>query len=382
MQFRKLKILVVAFDVLNPMSIGWIHGFQRLGHTVSVIVTKDSDLTNEHLTKLGFYNQEFPNTPIFQYNSSKYCRKEILASLNQEPDLLFFWEGIGIIKQVRNFTSIFSKSKTVFCVCTHPNCASVWRERLTNFQYRKISSLIDGYIFYSQEQQKLFTKNVPQATCKVSTVMMDPFFEKAFASAANGDLRVPVLKRYDDNPHVIFTGNARHLWDKARGHRGKDSLGPFFQRLCTRGIHVFVHEAADTRNIPNLHVFPTFYNPDLAEGRFSQYISQFDAHLVIYNTHTATEKRRASTGLATRFAYAITATSPIAVSEISTFVREIWNDEPFGFTFHDIDDLVNSLYDSQKLSLLRSNMKKFHRQFSFESQASSLNSFLETVIAN
>ena len=378
-----MNILVVAFDVLNPNSIGWIHGFQELGHHVSVIVTNESDLSREKLSSLGFYDDKHSRTPIFQHRSSSETRKEVINLFAAEPDIIFFWEGIGILPKVKEVAHLFKNSKKIFCINTYPNCATRLREFLTNQLHRQLDSLIHSYIFYSKEQRKLFFKAVKQASTKPSMVMIDPFFESAFSSSYKERVfedKVLKLHRFDDQPHVIFTGNARKLWDKPVGHGGKDALGPFFKDLSQHGVHIFVHESADLRDIPNLHTFPTFHNPDLINGSFSRYISQFDAHLVIYNEHTPTEVRRVSTGLATRFSYALTATCPIAVTETSIFAKNLWKDCPFGFSFKDIEDLAIFLRDQGRLRMLRSNMEKLHKRFSFEAQVPALKKFFQETL--
>jgi hypothetical protein len=380
MGHRKINILVAAIGIMNPNSIGWIHGLKKLGHNVAVAVPNRKGLSQQKLLELGFLNKDFPNIPLFCHDNVNEMQKQVLCSFGTEPDLVFFWEGIGILKKVQEIKRVFNSSKVVFCMNTYPNCASLWREIEINWKHGRINSLIDGYIFYSRQQKELFLKNVSQAKARKSITMIDPFFESAFYSPNDQSKKQVIeLRRYDDAPHVIFTGNASKLWNKSRGHSGKDALGPFLESLCEHGIHVFVHEKADTKNISNLHLFPTFRNPDLIEGKFSHYISSFDAHLVVYNEHTSTGKRRVSTGLATRFSYALTATCPIAVTETSEFVKDLWKDMPFGFTFRDVGDLVSSLRDSQKLKMFRSNMEKIHKNFSFESQAEYLEEFLQGI---
>jgi hypothetical protein len=53
---------------------------------------------------------------------------------------------------------------------------------------------------------------------------------------------------------------------------------------------------------------------------------------------------------------------------------------PFGFMFKQVDDLVESLDDSQKLSVLRSNMEKVHRSFSFEAQTDRIHQLFQDVM--
>ncbi|VEP16636.1 hypothetical protein H1P_4780002 [Hyella patelloides LEGE 07179] len=209
---------------------------------------------------------------------------------------------------------------------------------------------------------------------------VEPFLEKAFSSSGRVDLDVPKLECYDKNPHIIFTGNASKLWTKTLRHGRKDTLGPFLKRLSQHDIHIFVKEKAETKGLSNLHLFPTFYNPDLMNGKFSQYISQFDAHLVMYNEFNGTSRRRVASGLATRFAYAIASTSPIALTDTSKFIEEYPQDTPFWFTFRGVKDLAESLHNKQLLKSLRNNMEKVHRTYAFESQSQHIAQFFEKIL--
>jgi len=143
---------------------------------------------------------------------------------------------------------------------------------------------------------------------------------------------------------------------------------------------VFVNGYADLKNNAKLNRYPAFSNADMLEGRFARYISQFDAHLIFYNELNNTIRRRVTSGLSTRLAFSLTSTCPIAVSQTSQFIHEYWSDAPFGFMFKQVDDLVESLQDSQKLDILRSNMGKVHRSFSFEAQSDRINQFFKNIL--
>jgi hypothetical protein len=187
------------------------------------------------------------------------------------------------------------------------------------------------------------------------------------------------LERMDHQPYVVFTGNAGSLWSR-NYKEARDAVGKFLSGLADRGVHVFVNSQADLKNLANLHHYPTFSNTDLLEGRFARYLSQFDAHLLFYNEFNNTIRRRVASGLSTRLTFAVTSTCPIAVSQTSQFMHEYWSDRPFGFMFRDIDDLVHSLKDQNKLDLYRSNLKKIHLSFSFESRTEDINNFLKSIL--
>ncbi|NJK57592.1 MAG: hypothetical protein HC939_17105 [Pleurocapsa sp. SU_5_0] len=374
------NIIFLAYDVCNPLSINWVHGFQAIGYNVTVLVANQPLPNEEELLKLGFYDCNLPKTPLFglwEMESVK-SRKAVLDSFSGSPDILFCWEGVCILKHTPIAHSYFPTAKVVYDICTHPSCSNVLAEWRYIWLYRQIATIVSGYIFYSQTQRQLFVKNVPSSSNKPFLIMIEPFLEKSFFSNDDKiDSDIPKLKRYDQNPHVIFTGNGKKLWNKSLSHDRKDALGPFLEKLSQREIHIFVDQRANTKGLSNLHLLPTrFNNLDIMNAKFSQYISQFDAHLVVYNEFNSTSRRKVASGLGTRFACAVASTCPIAVTSNSTFVKEYSPDAPFWFTFSNINDLVKSLHNKQLLESLSQNMKTVHRSYTFEFQSKRVVHFL------
>ncbi|MEM7557380.1 MAG: hypothetical protein AAF378_25495 [Cyanobacteria bacterium P01_A01_bin.84] len=375
---NKSKVLVLAF-LANPTCTNWIYGFKSLGYDVAVLNWSNSPATQEQLNKWGFSNNDIP---IFHFwdKFSETISQAVLNSLDGTPDIIFSWEGALILEPLQKVSSYFPTAKVVHCVNTYPNAISNLSEVRMNSRYRKANSLISGYIFYSETQQNLFSQKIPSASNKPYIAMIEPFFDRAFSSKKIADANVPRLERFDKNPHIIFTGRGNYLWSKPWTRFRRDALGLFLSKLAKRGIHIFLSSQADTKGLPNLHKYPNFSNEDIFEGRFSQYISQFDAHLVMYNEYNNIMRRWTSSGLSTRFAYSLTATAPIAVTKTSKFVEELWKDTPFGFTFTNTEDLAQSLYDKQYLTLLSHNMEKIHRSYSFESQSKRIAEFFNLFL--
>lgn len=378
-QMHTLKVLVIAF-LANPTCTNWVKGLKSLGYDITVLDWKKSPATQSDFVNWGFEGSEFPIFHIWN-DFSEELQQRVINSLGGTPDILFTWEGSPILKPLRMVKKSFPTAKVIHCVNTYPNAISELTELRLHWRYRNTSSLIDGYIFYSQVMRQLFVKNTPLADDKPYLVMVEPFFEKAFASNGVTDPTVPLLKRVDEHPHVIFIGRGSELWCKNFLYNGRwDALGSFFKELAKLNVHIFLPSQADTKNIPNLHRYPDFSNQDLFTGRFAEYISQFDANLVIYNEFNNVIRRRVSTGLSTRFASALTSTTPLAVTKTSQFVEEYWKDAPFGFSFSDVDDLAKSLHNKDMLASLRRNMEKVHQSYSFESQSRSVVQFLNEVL--
>ncbi len=376
-----LKILIIpgANALRNPMCGNWINGLRRLGHLVVTLCWEEQELTNQQLRDWGIDE----GAHIFQFSGelSESLRQLIVSTLGGEPDISFCWESIPPLKPLQKVAPVFPKSKVILLIDAYPNAPHLWSELSHVLRYRMSDPLIDGYIFYSDAMRDVFCQRIVAAAKKPYLLMIHPFFEAAFHSkdvAISEDLK---LERFDEKPHIIFTGNAGKLWNRRRDNYAKDALGEFLALLASKEVHVFVNPIADLKGIKGLHHYPAFTNADMLGGSFASYMSQFDAHLIIYKEYNDTNRRRSARSLSTRLAFSLTSTCPIIVSQTSQFIHEYWADSPFGFMFSHVDDLVESLQDSQKLSVLRSNMEKVHRSFSFEAQSDRIHQLFEDVMA-
>ena len=371
----ELRLLVVG-ALANPMATNWVYGFKSLGYSVAVLDWRDSPATPAQLEEWGFQN----DVKVFNSggNISDNVRQAVQAELDGEPDILFCFWGSQVLGILRQAYQSFPHAKVALCTETLPNASNFLTELREIWKFRKFDPLISGYVFYSEAMRQLFCQRVPSSRGKTYIAMIMPFLKKAFDRNNVSSSDVPQLKRIDEHPHVIFTGRGDKLWTKDY-RMAKDAVGPFLVQLAKRGVHVFISHSVDLEEVPNLHSYPKFSNADLFEGRFSQYVSQFDAHLAIYNECNGTIRRRVSTSLSTRLAFAITSASPIAVTQTSQFIQEYWHDTPFGFTFTDVDDLVASLHDKHLLTSLRLNMHKVHLSHSFESQGKRVTQFLQKI---
>lgn len=376
---QPLKILIISGANLlkNPMCGNWINGLSKAGHQVVSVYWQSTQLSFQQLRNWGITEP----TTVFRFYKElpKYTRNNLVKFLGGRPDILFCWEGVPTLKPLQVVKPYFPEAKTVFMIDTYPNAPHLLSELFHIFRYSATNRLIDAYIFYSEAMCKLFYQQVFLAKNKPYLALIEPFPESAFDLGKTELPQELKLERIDNQPYVVFTGNAESLWSTYY-KQAQNAVGQFLLRLAARGVHIFVNNNADLKNIANLHHYPAFSNADLLEGRFARYLSQFDAHLIFYNELNNTIRRRVASGLSTRLAFSLTSTCPIAVSQTSQFIHEYWSDRPFGFMFRDVDDLANSLQDRKKLDLLRANMEKVHFYFSIESQNERIYKFLTGIL--
>lgn len=279
---QPLRILIIpgASALRNPMCGNWINWLRRSGHSVITLYGDDEALTNQQFCDWGIDE----GAHIFQMSGmlSESLHQRVVSTLGGPPDLLFCWESIPPLKLLKKIAPIFPEAKTILLIDGYPNAPHLLTELLHVLRYRVSDPLIDGYIFYSNAMRDAFVRQIGAAAKKPYLVMVHPFFESTFHSE-NGTISEDLkLKRLDERPHVIFTGNAGKLWSRRYDNYAKDALGDFLAALAAKDVQVFVNPIADLKGIKNLHHYPAFTNADMLGGRFASYISQFDAHLLMY----------------------------------------------------------------------------------------------------
>ncbi len=173
------RVLILAF-LANPTATNWIHGLKSLGYNVAVLNWRKFPATQSQLYQWGFENKDIP---IFNFwkRLPDDVRQSVLSSLGGTPDILFCWEGTKILKPLQGVKQSFPSAKVVHCLNTFPNALNALAELRLNWRHRKANSLINGYIFYSEAQAKLFWQRFPSERKKNNLIMIEPFLKKAFA---------------------------------------------------------------------------------------------------------------------------------------------------------------------------------------------------------
>lgn len=370
--------VAVVTGLHNPLGTNWIRGFQSMGLKVVVLDRRERPINRAEMEAWGI-SSDIPiitvpmEGPLLDEHYRGACN-----ILEGEPDCLFGWYGSQTLNLLSRTHQRFPQARVVLCIDALPNAAILATEIRELIRFGRSDAWIDGYVHYSETMRRSFERFVPGARRKPSVSLVEPFLLNAFVTQSTTEVHDRLI-RHDERPHVIFTGRSDHLWSRGWRMR-KDALGPFFNSLADRGVHVYLSQGADTRGHDRLHEYPPFTNWDVFAGKMGKYINDFDAHVVLYNEFNGTIRRRSANGLATRFALAVTSTCPIAVTSTSTFTHEYWEDHPDGFHFSSVDELVEKLSDDGLLAAARASLSNGHSRYSFEACSAGVHSFLQRVI--
>lgn len=287
---------------------------------------------------------------------------------------VFMWWGTGIVHNARTLKTAFPNAAVVWCIDGYPDTWASLLEYLERRTWKRYLPCLDGLVYYSDPMRKLF-ETALGVNDRPGIVMMEPFLSAVFADETppRTDHLVP------GSPNVVFIGRADRLYARDPRIR-KDAVGYLLEGLAARRVTVHVASNAGLRLGSRLVRYPYFRNAEIFDGTFARFLSSFDANLAIYNEQSLVMRQQSALGLSTRFALALAARAPIAVSESAAFARDLFRQHAFGFTFSDIPDLARKLHDRGLMADLKSRYPDLRPVFSFEACRPRLEAFLRQLV--
>lgn len=135
------------------------------------------------------------------------------------------------------------------------------------------------------------------------------------------------------------------------------------------------------RNSGFIHYFNRFAYPEIADGTFATFLTQFDACVVTYNFWRTSGANRFSNSIPSRFSTALLAGIPIIVPEgYLQGCAGIINKHQIGFAYQNYTDLQNKLCDKSMLNYYRKKAIENAPSFSLENNFSKIDKFLKQII--
>ena len=274
---------------------------------------------------------------------------------------VFSWWGLSTYSVTKTVHRYFSSVPVVSILGTYPNAYNQMSNHLETILWKDYCRILSGLIYYSDEMRHYHQKRITQAQKIPSTVVIEPQPASIFYHQWDHG---PEFERIDDKPHVVFTGTTRNLTSSQSNYR-KDAVGAFLKGLSEQKIHVYLQPGALEEN-DYLHYLPK--NLSIQNGQLSNYLSNFDAHLVIYNEFNTIISTRVRCGLGTRYAFGQTFPVPMMVSEKASFARKEFQTYSIGSFFRDMNDLKYQLSDAKALADKKLAFKGCIEELTFENR--------------
>lgn len=190
--------------------------------------------------------------------------------------------------------------------------------------------------------------------------------------------RLPRLSDSDSEPHVVFIG--RLLYGS--------NISSQFEEILRRRIHIHICETSDyTQMFLNskyggfFHTFREFEMPELLDGSFATFMTQFDACLVTYNSDKATTMNRLHNSVPNRFSFALTAGIPIIMPKGYLLgCEEIVSKNQIGFTYGNYDDLIGTLSNIDLMEYYRNKAIENKKTCTLENNFEKIDTFLKNHV--
>lgn len=357
----------------NPLATAWLLALQTVGHRVVVIDLRERPAGRDELERWAVP----PGTVIITARPGTVpdVVPRLGFLLDGAPEVVLGWWGRGVLHALQDLRRPLPGAALLHVVDTFPdaaNGASAAREVL---RYRRAASAVDGWVHYSPRMRAAFVRRIPAVRHDPWVAIWEAFPSTAFSKGRVGAERT-------GRPTLVYSGRTDLLWGTT-WRMAKDAQGAFLIELGRLGVQVIVSawDQADQRG-HRFDTYPRFSNVELLDGTFARHMDVYDAQLVSYREANRTIRRRVGAGLSTRLASALTSTTPVAVSQSSTFVLEEWarTGRPWGFAFDSPESLAAVLHDRPALGRMRAHMAASHRRYSLDRQMMSFEALADHAI--
>ncbi|PTP73713.1 hypothetical protein [Vibrio splendidus] len=253
-------------------------GFDRISLVIKYLNDRDGKISPETCEKIAnFKNRESCNNFLFVWSTTIKKEKKIIDKV---------YSGV--------------ECKSVLVVNTYP---------------------VRGNSLYKDDDSKLFENDIDffngfDKIIVTSEIMKSYFISNGLAIESNlhvspdflpGSCYVKRNKLFDkierlNKKKLIYLGNTNF------SERSIDDTSLLLMELANRGFEIWIQKNDDKVRHRNIHLFEPFTMEGILTGKLGDFVSDFDAALVVYNN---VNNARTNMGFPTRYALALTGHVPI-----------------------------------------------------------------------
>lgn len=313
-------------------------------------------------TKAGAYNL-FGSTKLFNDKIKKIIRQA-------DTDIIYGSWGSTSLPEMQTVKRL--KLPAVYEFLSYPTYERLFAEKVENaFNYHVICNL-DGRILPTEQMLNYLKNNFKIRSGK------NIVFPELYSHQCYYQKRLPCLSDSDSEPHIVFIGKLLY---------GSD-ISSQFEEILRRHIHIHICETSDytqvlldSKHSGFFHTFREFDIPELLDGSFATFLTQFDACLVTYNSNKATTMSRLHNSVPNRFSFALTAGIPIIMPKGYLLgCEEIVSKNQVGFTYGNYDDMRDKLSNIDLMEYYRIKAIKNRNVLSLENNFAKIDAFLMNCI--
>ena len=376
---------LVSFHAQNT-----IKAFSRSGYMVTAL-NINKEYFVERIDELPFFGNITNLYEGIEFNNNikdkaiKSVRRTLnitrLSSTNREIrkrirkifrdnwfDVIYCVWGSGVVPEIEMIQEENLKIPIIHELLTYPYNTAWWKVVWENYFYGRVVKNINGRIHCSHNMYKYMDNHFDLKGGK-DVVLMTYFSKDYFWSK-----RLPLLSDTDSEPHIIFIGRT----DFSRNRPLDDVRNQIFE-ISKEKIHIHLAETnANMKHSNYIHTFPRFESKKMIDGSLANFMTQFDACIVLYNINRECDRFRNS--LPSRFLFALTAGIPIIMREVYfKSCEEIINRYKIGFSYKNIYELRAMLANKKLMDKYRQNAIVLAPNFTFEKNFHKLEKFIHEV---
>jgi len=289
-------------------------------------------------------------------------------------DIVYSLWGTEPLPEIKIIQNLEIHCPVIHHFLTFPGVPISWFTRLKYLFYKKIVLNIEGRIHCSYRMYDYIDKLFNLRQKGKDIVFLDYFSEMYFPHK-----RLSLLSKEDGEPHILFIGRT----DFQKG--SLDDVEKIIQEIALNKMHIHLAETdISINNNEYLHFFQRFKAGELANGSFAEFITRFDACIILYNFNIKNwPKDRFYNSTPNRFLFALTGGIPIIMPEgYFLSCQEIIKKYQIGFTYNNIEDLKSKIENKQLMKKIKANAIKINSDFTFERNFYKLEKFIRNVIYN
>ncbi len=266
-------------------------------------------------------------------------RELLLRSIEDfDADLIYAFWGPGVFPELKALVKD-CPVPVLYDVQSYPmNFTEVGSNVPENPDIARIVEALEGRLYASVHMQEYFHQHF-NITRGVESSHIYYFSERYFC-----DNRLPKLSDMDGEPHIVHIGRTDF---SSRTH---DNITRQVKELANAGVHVHLARPdTDEIDSPYVHYFEKFPPSELENGNFANFLTQFDATVLLYNIDTRLNRFRNS--IPSRFLFALCAGLPVLVRQgFYSTCEDVIEEYSIGRGYVDFEDLVSILRDKGELA--------------------------------
>lgn len=279
------------------------------------------------------------------------------------PDLIFTSWGRTPLPEMRYIKREFSDIPFVHDFRTYPVSRYKTTEYIENLINKEVIENMDGMIFTSETMKKYIENRFENKT-KKAEYFSEYIPEKMFFRKNSIDLDIR-------SPNIIFLGNR------------KRDLSDIFRKVLKKGIDLYacnkvIDACSSIDTHRNIHTFSEFSTHDVESGKFSNFISNFDASILVYPNSYSSRFRNTHPE---RLLWSIAGGLPILLPESKLKASEQYVlSNGIGITFKNIDGMSRKVKDGKLIDSVRENLRGNIDRFKLENNFSRLDGLFKSVL--